>query len=57
MQAQPGKMFLSALPWFTVTDFFGSNGPALDVDALPYLFVDELIDVGTKGISGCGHPS
>lgn len=48
MQAEPNKMPLPALPWFGVLHFLSGHCPALDVDAFPDLFVDELVDVGAE---------
>ncbi len=51
MDAQPGEILLPALPRLVVPDLLGSDGPSLDIHALPDLFVDELVDLGAEPTS------
>ena len=44
-------MFELPLPWFVVAHLLGLDRPALDVDPVPYLLVDELADPGAEATS------
>ena len=41
-------MFLPALPRLIVPDLLSSDGPPLDIDAVPDLLIDELVDFGAE---------
>ena len=51
MYAEPGKIFLPALPRLVVPDLLGGDGPSLDVHAVPDLLVDEVVDLDAKPTS------